>query len=155
MQVGLNIISYEFIHEPSKTLFSGTISFEDGKRKGVRFLIYEETRAKKISAASYLENVAILKLWFATYCEFIDKWLLCYDQFDYLLGDWLLKERVKETMEQRMRDGDDLLHFQGSELIRYDWLSPFFQFNLETVASPACICVCVRFYQFCMDAGRF
>lgn len=112
--IGANIMTYEFlIKEPSQTLFTGKIFFEDGEEREVRFLKSEEDAAKKIfHATSDLHNEAILKLWFATYCDAIKGWILCYDRFDHLLGDWV----VKPDIQKKMRRGD-LLHSYGSKLI--------------------------------------
>lgn len=131
--IGANIITYEFINEPSKTLFRGTIFFEDGEEREVRFLKSEEEIAKKIFLeTSHLHNEAIVKLWFATYCEAIESWILCYDRFDSLLGDWV----IKQTSQNRMRYEEDLLHFDGSDFIRYDLL---YQLNYKFLRMHVCV----------------
>lgn len=101
--IGTNIITYELTDDPcqSETLLRGTITFEGGHKRGVWFLKSKEAIAKKIfHETSKLNNRTILKVWFATKCEAIDTWIVCYDHFDLLLDDWIVKKKYSGKDER-------------------------------------------------------
>ncbi|CAL9027448.1 unnamed protein product, partial [Prunus brigantina] len=95
----MNIIGYELNYDPSQIYLAGKIYFKDGKEREARFFKFENSQeelAKKIftrtSNLTYHEG--FLKPYFVSYYEPQDIWILCYPQFDQLLGEMMDEDFV-------------------------------------------------------------
>lgn len=105
--MAIDVLQYNFKTNTSNTYFCGSVIFAEGKPKEARFFKSDEYTAKKIwEETSNLQHVAILKLWFVTYCGPLQCWIICYDRFEHLLDSWLKRPNI-DTL---VRKSDDLLH---------------------------------------------
>ncbi|TQE03736.1 hypothetical protein C1H46_010710 [Malus baccata] len=85
-----SVIPYWYKFKEDASAFDGLIQLGDDKEKNVTFVTYPETQAKSIvTNTSGLNHDAILRVWFATYCNTRNMWLVCYDRFDCYMRPWL------------------------------------------------------------------
>lgn len=129
----MNIIGYELNYDPSQIYLAGKIYFKDGKEREARFFKFENSQeelAKKIftrtSNLTYHEG--FLKPYFVSYYEPQDIWILCYPQFDQLLG-----EMMDEDFVMPMRtEISHILSPWWCDAIRYNMFISFFLFASNT-----------------------
>lgn len=104
-----SVIPYWYKFKEGASAFDGLIRLGDGKEKKVIFVTYPETQAKSIVAnTSGLNHDAILRVWFATYCNTRNMWLMCYDRFDCYQRPWLNQKNNATKVVPLEQSGDVL-----------------------------------------------
>ncbi|PRQ60248.1 hypothetical protein RchiOBHm_Chr1g0379131 [Rosa chinensis] len=90
--MNVDIMQYEFsFTKKDDPYFCGKIKFSSDEEREARFFVVEDKQiAMKIwKESSNLRHNAILKLWFVSYCDKFEGWILGYEKFDHLLDAWL------------------------------------------------------------------